>query len=169
MDRHHRGQLGDCAGQGDRVGYLAYAAKALTLKGARVYIDAGHSGWLSPATAAARLNQVGMQYAVGFALNTSNYMTTAQETAYGQQISALLGGKTFVIDTSRNGNGGNGQWCNPSGRALGERPTLVGKGSVDAYLWVKLPGESDGACNGGPAAGVWFQSMALELARNAQW
>ena len=36
-------QLGDCSGQGDRVGFLKYAAKALTLKGARVYIDAGHS------------------------------------------------------------------------------------------------------------------------------
>ena len=40
---------------------------------------------------------------------------------------------------------------------------------LDALLWVKLPGESDGTCNGGPAAGAWFPSMALELARNAKW
>jgi endoglucanase len=162
-------QLGDCAGQGDRVGYLKYAARALTQAGARVYLDAGNSGWLSAATAADRLAQVGFEYAVGFALNTSNYMTTSAETAYGQQISAMVGGKTFVIDTSRNGNGSNGEWCNPSGRALGERATLVGAGSVDAYVWAKVPGESDGACHGGPAAGQWFASMALELARNAAW
>ena len=162
-------QLGDCDGQGDRVGYLKYAAKALTLKGARVYIDAGHSGWLSATEAARRLDLVGFQYAVGFSLNTSNYMATADEKAYGAQISSQTGGKTFVIDTSRNGNGSNGEWCNPSGRALGAKPTLVGSGGLDALLWVKLPGESDGTCNGGPAAGAWFQRMALELARNAAW
>ncbi|MDQ0375019.1 glycoside hydrolase family 6 protein [Cellulomonas humilata] len=162
--------LGDCSGQGDRVGFLKYAAKALTLKGARVYIDAGHSAWLPVSTAVSRLNQVGFEYAVGFALNTSNYQTTAASKSYGQQISQQLGGKKFVIDTSRNGNGSNGQWCNPSGRALGEKPTLVNDGSgLDALLWVKLPGESDGTCNGGPSAGAWFQSMALELARNAHW
>ena len=162
-------QLGDCTGQGDRVGYLQYAAKSLTLKGGRVYIDAGHSAWLSVATAVSRLNQVGFAYAVGFALNTSNYQTTAASQSYGQQISSQLGGKPFVIDTSRNGNGSNGQWCNPSGRALGERPAKVGSGGLDAMIWVKPPGESDGTCNGGPAAGQWFQSIALELARNAKW
>jgi len=163
-------QLGDCAGQGDRVGYLKYAAKSLTLKGARVYIDAGHSSWLPVSTAVSRLNQVGFEYAVGFALNTSNYQTTAASKAYGQQISQQLGGKKFVIDTSRNGNGSNGEWCNPRGRALGDKPTAVNDGSgLDALLWVKLPGESDGTCNGGPAAGAWFQDIALELARNAHW
>ncbi|MGW6130446.1 glycoside hydrolase family 6 protein [Cellulomonas sp. NPDC055163] len=163
-------QLGDCDGQGDRVGYLKYAAQKLTQAGGRVYIDAGHSAWLSPSVAAQRLNQIGWDYAVGFALNTSNYRTTAESRSYGQQISQLTGGKTFVIDTSRNGNGPNGsEWCNPSGRALGEKPALVNSGGLDATLWVKLPGESDGACNGGPAAGQWFQSQALELARNAKW
>ena len=163
-------QLGDCSGQGDRVGFLKYAAKALTLKGARVYIDAGHSGWLPVSTAVSRLNQIGFEYAVGFSLNTSNYQTTSASKSYGQQISQQLGGKKFVIDTSRNGNGSNGEWCNPSGRALGDKPTLVNDGSgLDALLWVKLPGESDGACNGGPSAGAWFQSQALELARNAKW
>jgi endoglucanase len=163
-------QLGDCDGQGDRVGYLKYAAQKLTQAGGRVYIDAGHSAWLSPSVAAQRLNQIGWDHAVGFALNTSNYRTTAESRSYGQQISQLTGGKTFVIDTSRNGNGPNGsEWCNPSGRALGEKPALVNSGGLDATLWVKLPGESDGACNGGPAAGQWFQSQALELARNAKW
>ena len=163
-------QLGDCSGQGDRVGYLQYAARVLTQAGGRVYLDIGHSGWLSAQEAANRLNQVGFQYAVGFSLNTSNYQTTADSRAYGERISALVGGRTFVIDTSRNGNGSNGEWCNPRGRALGDKPTLVNDGThLDALLWVKLPGESDGACNGGPAAGQWWQEIALELARNAKW
>ena len=161
--------LASCDGQGDRVGYLRYAAEALTVQGARVYIDAGNSGWLSASEAARRLDLVGFEHAVGFALNTSNYHSTADETAYGARISALTGGATFVIDTSRNGNGSNGEWCNPRGRALGTRPTLVGSGGLDALLWVKLPGESDGTCNAGPAAGTWFPSVALELARNAAW
>ncbi|WP_082574026.1 MULTISPECIES: glycoside hydrolase family 6 protein [unclassified Cellulomonas] len=94
-----------------------------------------------------------------------------------------------VIDTSRNGQGpwtappgspaGDPQvWCNPPDRGLGLRPTLsTGDPYVDAYLWVKIPGESDGQCTrwapeGGidpvrgyadPAAGAWFPQMALEL------
>lgn len=160
--------LGDCDGQGDRVGYLRYAARALTDAGARVYLDIGHAHWLSAEEAAARLNQVGFDDAVGFALNTSNYQSTADSIAYGERVSALTGGATYVVDTSRNGNGSNGEWCNPRGRALGDQPRVVDDATaLDALLWVKLPGESDGTCNGGPAAGAWFQEIALELARNA--
>ncbi|WP_426595049.1 glycoside hydrolase family 6 protein [Cellulomonas sp. McL0617] len=101
--------------------------------------------------------------------------------------------KHAVIDTSRNGQGpwtapagspaGDPQvWCNPPGRGLGLTPTLTtGNPYVDAYLWVKIPGESDGQCtrwapDGGidpvrgyadPAAGDWFPQMALELVHNA--
>ncbi|WP_129787462.1 glycoside hydrolase family 6 protein [Promicromonospora panici] len=163
-------QLGDCDGQGDRVGYLRYAAASLSDAGARVYIDAGHSGWLSASEAARRLQLIGFTDAVGFALNTSNYQTTADTQAYAEQVSSQVGGHPYVIDTSRNGNGSNGEWCNPRGRALGEQPRFVDDGTaLDALLWVKLPGESDGACNGGPAAGQWWQEIALELAANAHW
>lgn len=163
-------QLGDCDGQGDRVGYLRYAAASLTDAGARVYIDAGHSGWLSASEAARRLQLIGFTDAVGFALNTSNYQTTTDTQAYAEQVSSQVGGRPYVIDTSRNGNGSNGEWCNPRGRALGEQPRFVDDGTaLDALLWVKLPGESDGACNGGPAAGQWWQEIALELAANASW
>ncbi len=45
-------------------------------------------------------------------------------------------------------------WCNPPGRALGEAPTTkTADALVDAYLWVKRPGESDGECKGGPEGG----------------
>jgi endoglucanase len=101
--------------------------------------------------------------------------------------------KHAVVDTSRNGQGpwtppadhpeGDPQvWCNPPDRGLGLRPTTsTGDPYVDAYLWIKIPGESDGQCtrwapDGGidpvrgyadPAAGQWFPQMALELVHNA--
>ena len=50
---------------------------------------------------------------------------------------------------------------------LGRDPTTdTGQGLVDAFLWVKEPGTSDGTCRGGPAAGQWRPQYALELARN---
>jgi endoglucanase len=119
---------------------------------------------------AARLQGAGVAGADGFALNVSNYVTTADNVAYGKAVAALIGGKHFIIDTSRNGNGPtpDSQWCNPPGRALGPAPTTATADRlVDAYCWIKRPGESDGTCNGGPAAGGWWPDRALELARLA--
>ena len=101
--------------------------------------------------------------------------------------------KRFVVDTSRNGQGpwtptasypDPQDWCNPPGRGLGLTPTAdTGNELIDAFLWIKIPGESDGECTRGlgpggvtvdpewgiidPAAGAWFKQMALELAKNA--
>ncbi|MEU0279119.1 glycoside hydrolase family 6 protein [Streptomyces sp. NPDC006195] len=78
----------------------------------------------------------------------------------------------MLIDTSRNGWGGSarpggpgpqtsvdtyvdggrydrrihlGNWCNQSGAGLGERPKAAPAAGIDAYVWMKPPGESDGA------------------------
>jgi cellulose 1,4-beta-cellobiosidase len=78
----------------------------------------------------------------------------------------------MLIDTSRNGWGGPsrptkaststdvttfvnesridrrihaGNWCNQSGAGLGERPKASPAAGIDAYVWVKPPGESDGS------------------------
>ncbi|MFF4650613.1 glycoside hydrolase family 6 protein [Streptomyces sp. NPDC001380] len=78
----------------------------------------------------------------------------------------------MLVDTSRNGWGGSarpsgpgpltsvdayvdggrldrrihaGNWCNQSGAGLGERPAASPAPNIDAYVWVKPPGESDGA------------------------
>jgi endoglucanase len=116
---------------------------------------------------------------------------------YSESVSAgiadMLGGATpkygFVIDTGRNGQGpwtpstaypDAQDWCNPPGRGAGITPTAnSGVPLLDAYLWIKVPGESDGSCNRGiagsttdpewggivdPAAGQWFPEQALELA-----
>lgn len=93
----------------------------------------------------------------------------------------------FVIDTSRNGRGSWSPpankyadpqgWCNPPGRGLGDRPTLdTSHPLLDAKLWIKVPGESDGECLRGakgphdpergmiaPPAGKWFKEQAAEL------
>jgi endoglucanase len=147
-----------------------------TLPHTYVYIDIGHSNWLSAEVAAERLKGAGIAEAQGFALNVSNYQATDDLIAYGKKISAMVGGKHFIIDTSRNGNGpppnasGEAAWCNPPGRALGSPPTPKTVDPLcDAYLWLKKPGESDGECNGGPKAGEWWQEQALELARNAKF
>jgi endoglucanase len=74
------------------------------------------------------------------------------------------------VDTGRNGLGPHGEWCNPPGRALGERPTTAtGHALADAFLWVKSPGESDGPCNGSARSGEWMPEYALGLAQRAAY
>jgi len=76
-----------------------------------------------------------------------------------------------AVTASRNGRGplGSGAWCNPPGRALGEDPTTrTGVPLADAFLWVKRPGESDGACRPGePEAGRWWPEYALDIAKRS--
>lgn len=121
-------------------------------------------------TMSARLQQAGVAASDGFSLNVSNFIDTASNLSYGHQLSALVQNKHFVIDTSRNGVGSNGQWCNPAGRAVGTPSTAATNDSLaDYFLWIKTPGESDGTCNGGPAAGTWWPSYAEILALDAGW
>jgi cellulose 1,4-beta-cellobiosidase len=83
----------------------------------------------------------------------------------------------MLIDTSRNGWGGSarptgpgpltsvdayvnggridrrihvGNWCNQSGAGLGARPTAAPAAGIDAYVWAKPPGESDGSSSAIP-------------------
>lgn len=77
----------------------------------------------------------------------------------------------LLIDTSRNGWGGSarptkattgdtdeavdasridrrihlGNWCNQLNAGIGERPKAAPESGVDAYVWIKPPGESDGS------------------------
>ncbi|MCO6707385.1 glycoside hydrolase family 6 protein [Streptomyces sp. CHA1] len=81
-------------------------------------------------------------------------------------------GLGMLIDTARNGWGGDdrptgpgpttsvdafvdggradrrihaGNWCNQSGAGVGERPVTAPEPGIDAYVWAKPPGESDGS------------------------
>ncbi|MFI7546391.1 glycoside hydrolase family 6 protein [Actinoplanes sp. NPDC049599] len=158
----------------ERYDLLAEAVDALRASpGVLVYLDAGNPSWITkPVRLTAALRRAGITRAAGFSLNVANFETTADNLSYGARLSALLGGAHFVVDTSRNGNGpaqkgaGDRHWCNPPGRALGEAPTTrTGVPLADAYLWIKRPGESDGACgDGAPPAGEWWPEYALDLA-----
>ncbi|MFF2141385.1 glycoside hydrolase family 6 protein [Kitasatospora sp. NPDC058190] len=166
------GIKGDLAAE--RYGLLAFAVQELKKRpNVRVYLDAGNPGWAQdPDDLAAALRRSGIAAADGFAVNVANFYPTDRNAAYGNRLSAALGGKHFVIDTSRSGNGslGSDAWCNPPGRALGEPPTTeTGRPNVDAYLWIKNPGESDGECGRGePRAGEFWLPYALGLAGAAR-
>jgi len=163
----------DCLSEADRVTRLALLRDAVrTLSadpGTAVYLDGGHSRWLTARDLATRLSLVGVRGVRGFSLNVSNFLPTEEQIAYGEQVSGLLGGAHYVIDTSRNGLGPAPDeplnWCNPAGRALGPEPTAVTAGAhADAYLWIKRPGESDGSCRPGePVSGRWFAEYAAGL------
>ena len=84
----------------ERFDLMRYAVDTLTRNPATaVYIDAGHSRWVSADEMAARLNQVGVDKARGFSLNTANFFTTDEEIGYGEAISGLTNGAHYVIDT----------------------------------------------------------------------
>ena len=146
----------------------------------RTYLDAGNSAWITdlPVLAAA-LRSSGVDNADGFAVNVSNFQSTDDSATFGLALSRELerGGQpgtpaaSFVVDTSRNGAGeppangpGTTAWCNPPGRRLGEAPsTDSDRERVDALLWIKQPGDSDGTCAGGPPAGQWWPEAAFAL------
>jgi endoglucanase len=150
---------------------IAYAVSSLRRNpGVAVYVDGGHSNWVGAGEMANRLRNAGIAEATGFAVNVSNFQPTQALVDYGRALSAQVGNKPFIIDTSRNGQGARGDWCNPPGAGLGEAPTTnTGDPAVHALLWIKRPGESDGACGqcGGVPAGQFCTDYALELARNA--
>jgi endoglucanase len=184
----------DCGGttaqQAARVREIRRAVGRLR----NVYLDAGHSAWHPAAEMAARLVAAGVTKADGFFLNVSNFRSDAELIRYGRAVSACLprcGSRPrthFVIDTSRNGRGpwtpartyrDPQDWCNPPGRGLGARPTThTHTKLLDAKLWIKMPGESDGSCTRGtagpvdpawgvvdPPAGAWFPREAAQLVR----
>jgi len=109
----------------------------------------------------------------------------------------------IVIDTGRNGvadfRTSCSSWCNPRGAGAGVRstPDTANKSLIDAYFWLKTPGESDGcsatlpsgkpcprfdaACGAvgslgqgseeepAPEAGGWYDFQVKQLAVNAQF
>ena len=151
-----------------------------------------------PDWAAGHFDWCGSQY---YPATSSDYSTWhLTDEKYAAEVDPNIAGVElthFVVDTSRNGQGpwhptvsypDAQDWCNPPGRGVGARPTAntgvpptLGQQLVDAYLWVKVPGESDGSCNRGiagsttdpewgmvdPPAGAWFPQQALQLAQLA--
>lgn len=142
----------------------------------------------------------------GFATNVSNYNTVAgrdgktlgpqnscpDEITYITRLSESLEAegiknKKFIIDTSRNAHVVRtswSPWCNIKGAGIGPRPQASPAEHLDAYFWIKPPGESDGttdpkaprfdpACTSpssmpnAPEAGEWFQAHFVDMVKNA--
>jgi endoglucanase len=154
---------------GIRLPTLAAAVAQFSAAGVPSYLDGGNSRWNPPAVQAERLRQAGVAEARGFFTNVASFSGVDPERAYASQVSALTGGSHYVVDVGRNGRGWHGTWCNPTGVGLGQLPHVTtGTTGLDALLWVKTPGASDGTCNGGPAAGTWFPQAAIDLVRLAR-
>ena len=104
--------------------------------------------------------------------------TSGINLRYANMLGTVLPTAHFIVDTSRNGRGplnaaqfsaapydqsggtisalNSGNWCNPPGAGLGLRPSAnTGVALLDAYLWVKIPGESDGSCDIAGGARAW--------------
>ena len=160
----------ECPDPAQRVELVGGAVDVLAEAGVATYLDGGHSHWLAPPDMAELLIDAGIDRVRGFATNVSNHQLDEDEVAYAERLSALLDGAHYVVDRGRNGVGAAEEWCNPDGRAFGLEPGLVpGEGALDAYLWVKPPGESDGPCNGGPPAGDFWAERTLEMAARSGW
>jgi endoglucanase len=86
-----------------------YAARRFSaLPHTTVYIDAGARYWPSFRQAVSMLAQAGVGYARGFALNSTEYDSTAAEIEYGARLARALAargirGKHFVVNTAENG------------------------------------------------------------------
>ena len=163
----------ECGNVDERVEQLSAAVEGLASESTWIYVDGGHSDWLAPEQMADLIDQVdrasrgdkdrGIR---GFVTNVSNFQATDDEMAYAHDVAGYLAGMHAIIDTGRNGAGSDGEWCNPPGRLVGEPGGSIGDDVVDTNLWIKPPGESDGDCNGGPAAGRWWPEAAVELTRD---
>lgn len=95
----------------------------------------------------------------------------------------------FIVDQARSGvqevRNEWGEWCNVDNTGFGTRPTTsTGNSLIDAIVWVKPGGESDGTSNTSaarydlhcgvatakkpaPEAGTWFQAYFAMLVQNA--
>ncbi|MBN8233464.1 glycoside hydrolase family 6 protein [Corallococcus macrosporus] len=153
-----------------RLSLIRYASEQLRDRAPNTwtYLDGGNARWIAADTMAQRLESAGVRNVRGFSINVSNFYPTAESATYGNAVNAALSSRygytrQYVVDTSRNGNGSNGEWCNPAGRKLGV-PSQTG-GGAELLLWVKTPGDSDGQCGIAPGtpAGQFSPDLATRL------
>jgi endoglucanase len=145
-----------------------------------IYLDSGAADALSARQAARFLRAAGVAKIQGFFLNSTHFDWTSREIRYGHQISRMLGGKHFVVNTGENGIGpqrprdivhqGLEVLCNPRA-GLGPLPTAsTGYRNVDMFAWTSNPGESGGQCvAGAPPTGQYWPAYAKALVQNADF
>ncbi|KAG3006427.1 hypothetical protein PC123_g13108 [Phytophthora cactorum] len=143
------GLLAEDGGCGSKAGYLEnlkVAIKALSANAnAELYVDVGY-------------------WTLEYEAQRSKVVTIMKELA----ASGTLKGSTdmtCIADTSRNYVAPTTtDWCNVLAAGIGAPPTSeTNVSNLDYFMWIKPPGESDGTCNGGPAAGLFFQTAFQKL------
>jgi cellulose 1,4-beta-cellobiosidase len=80
---------------------------------------------------------------VGLIVDTSRNGWGGTNRPTGASTSTDL--RTFVMATRVDKRIHKGNWCNQDGAGIGERPTANPLTGIDAFVWVKPPGESDGS------------------------
>ena len=116
--------------------------------------------------------------ATGARENFTQYSNSWDESNYATSLSKYLQEydlpQHFIVDQGRVALPGArkewGEWCNVSPAGLGHLPTSETNSTVvDAIVWIKPGGESDGACGmtGAPNAGAWFEKYIELLIKNA--
>ncbi|MFF3846293.1 glycoside hydrolase family 6 protein [Streptomyces sp. NPDC002328] len=95
-----------------------------------------------------QLVSVGFNSTIGMLIDTSR-------NGWGGAARPAGPGATTSVDTYVEGGRYDrrihiGNWCNQSGAGLGERPQAAPAAGIDAYVWMKPPGESDGSSSAIP-------------------
>jgi cellulase/cellobiase CelA1 len=133
-------QLSSCPDKAQRqarLQMLSYAVKTLQTKSDQVYLDAGHSNWVSAGQMASRLRAADVAAAYGFALNVANYHRTDREIGYATELDRDLGmAKRFVVDTSRNGQGRAGGRAHLAAGAISRALPRAGRGALASRLFI---------------------------------
>jgi cellulose 1,4-beta-cellobiosidase len=90
-----------------------------------------------------RAVQVGFDPNIGMLIDTSRNGWGGPNRPTGPSTLADLNARIDASRIDRRIHKGN--WCNPAGAGLGERPRAAPAAGIDAYVWIKPPGESDGS------------------------
>jgi cellulose 1,4-beta-cellobiosidase len=93
-----------------------------------------------------KMISLGFPSSIGMLVDTSRngWGGTARPT----RLSTSSNVDTFVDDSRIDRRSHRGMWCNQAS-GIGERPTVSPEPGLDAYIWVKPPGESDGVATAG--------------------
>ncbi|HLL68662.1 MAG TPA: glycoside hydrolase family 6 protein [Micromonosporaceae bacterium] len=90
-----------------------------------------------------RLISLGFSSDIGMLIDTSRNGWGGPDRPTAASTSTDL--NTFVEESRIDRRIHAGNWCNQAGAGLGERPRANPAPGIDAYVWVKPPGESDGS------------------------
>jgi cellulose 1,4-beta-cellobiosidase len=91
-----------------------------------------------------RMIASGFPSTIGMLVDTSRNGWGGANRPTAQSTSTVL--DTFVNESRIDKRSHRGNWCNQAG-GIGERPQVAPAAGIDAYVWVKPPGESDGAAS----------------------